>query len=185
MQVVGGRVWSDEQVAEVLGRRRNFTDLLRVVGGTSMDMNVDGSGTPVEFELKPIPGQLIVAEGLRIIFQGSSLDINRDQEIRRFGPAGSPMGLTNGLSIEAIQDEIPVDFFPTGFKSMWEFFNFVDSFVSFPDGIAIGEDLLVFMIELVHPILIRGTDRLFATVRDDLTDFTLLEVRVSGHRAPE
>lgn len=167
---------------EQLVRRRYFSALLQ--NGGSPDMNVDGSVTPVEFEVVPQDDTVSSVREMRFEFHSDRLNMDTN-DVRRFGTAAGLGGLTNGLDIEFRQSGVTTSLTTSPIQTMSQFFTHV----SIPpfnvvDGIAVGVDLLVWVIDLKLllpiPISDANTDQVMVRVKDDLTALNFFRVTVIG-----
>lgn len=143
-------------------------------------LNVDGSVTPVVFTLPPQPLTIQFITRIRLIFNDEQMDLSAAAELRRFGSAAAAPGLTNGLLLQVIQELVTTAVFTNPVRSISDFFNYNNSFVNFPNGIAAGEDFLSIDIIFEAPIVLINLDTIQMTVQDNLTAVNLFSVLAFG-----
>lgn len=170
-------------------RVRVFTSRLADSAG-SVDMAIDGSGAPVNFDIDAEQDDLIIVSSVRFVFHSTNMKIDGN-ESRRFGPVAAP-GLTNGLVFRAIQNGTTSEIFLDPVKVLGDFYRYSGgdivgantAFVNDVDGISAGVDFFMITVVLPHPVsLYPGTeDRLRVVVQDDLSGIALFEVQTYGTR---
>lgn len=151
-----------------------------LTNGSSKEMAVNGSTTPVNFTASPTSGEIWFIESLSIfLFDNGSTDPED------FGALGGIFGsgpLANGLLLEGqslgslrtysnLKDNVDVTF------------AFPDKTFS-PDGIAgfyNNNDILIAQARLKRPITLKGSQSDFfrAVVRDDLTGLNMLRIGIN------
>lgn len=160
----------------------------RMANAGSVDMAVDGSGTPVEFEITAAQSEMVTIQSVRFVFHSTNMKVDGN-ESRRFGPIAAP-GLTNGLLFQTVQNGTTSDIFLDPVTVLGDFYRYAGgevvgvntSIVNDVDAISAGVDFFMVAISLPIPVsLYPGTeDRLRVTVRDDLTGITKFEVQNYG-----
>jgi len=171
-------------------RVKLFTALLKTAAG-SADLTVDGSSTPVHFDLNAHATDMRTITEVRLVLHSTNMDLDSAQQSRRFGPVTSP-GLPNGLQLLAIQNGTETDAFLTPVQIIGHFWRTAGgpnmpagaAITNVTDAIASGTDfLMVQMIPSVPIVLYPGsTDKIRLTVQDDLTGLVLFEVQAYGTR---
>ena len=165
-----------------LNRAYRFTDSLT---GTSSAMNVDGSVTPVEFEVPRVQDRQLNFVTVRMVIE-SNKELDIDSADRKvFGAAGL---LANGLTFQIFLGGArgTFDLFPFPvtksedlvlFAKPGSIVNLLRQGVGAPDTLivelTIASDLI-----LAH---IGSSDQMFFTVNDDLTALGRLEAVAFGH----
>lgn len=167
---------------ESLANLRLFRGFLENVG--SNDMNVDGSVTEVEFKVESGLNVNIWVTGVRFIFEGINLEMNTNN-FRRFGNAtttGTP--LTNGLLFQTTQSGETVGLFAEPVVYMGDFFTYADDYLNLINSVGSQEDFLSFDFDFEKPVVLAEglTDKVFVTVRDDLTAIDKFQVIVRGYQ---
>lgn len=138
--------------------------ILPFENGGSNDMAVNGSVTPVVFELAPLPGENWFVERITVIM--------RDSGNLGLGDFGSGAALTNGLLIEfSSQGSIinaPVVKTNQDLLDGSDIFNTISQFS--------GSNILVYLFIFREPIALDGDqgDFIRFTVRDNLTGIQIL-----------
>lgn len=155
------------------------------LNGTSPDMNVDGSVTPVTFQVSRAPGQLLYIKRVRFVFHDEQMDMSGG-EAKRFGSVANDPGLTNGLRFFTDQTGLEINAFNEPVRTMADFWQYADDFVSVTSAIAGGNniDFLSWDIVFVREVVITqgSIDRLAVVVSDDLTSMDLFRVIATGFR---
>lgn len=173
---------------EQLTRDRLYNDRLVDASG-SPDMNVDGSVTPVEFDVPSTTDEITSIRGLRMVFHSGDCNMGSN-DVRRFGDAAGFGGLTNGLQIIIKQAGVETSLTPDPIIRMGDFFTYTlwPEPANVVDGITVGTDLLVWVIDFKQlipiPISDSSLDRVFVRVRDDLTAIQLFQTFLEGEKEP-
>jgi hypothetical protein len=167
---------------------RPWYKLLENTVGGSVDMNVDGSSTPQVFEQAiDTENQRIWIHEARCVVHSTAMDLS-GAEVCGFG-AASAAALSSGITLQFRSHETLVNIFQEAWVQMGDIYRYShqDDAVNLVDGVAAGTDSLVFVVRLAQPILLEYSaartdtpDRIIATVRDDLTSLTKLQIQVSG-----
>ena len=176
------KCWESDQIFRV----KFFNDQFTNASG-SANLNVNGAVTPQQFLIRPPAGELISVRELRFAFEGADLDMGTN-DVRRFGAAAGTGGLTNGLTCFIEQKGMTQGIFINPIQHMSQYFHYITDFYNVPDGIAVNEDLLVWVIDLKLlvpiPVIAGGTDRVVVQVNDDLTALNFFQVFATGQREP-
>lgn len=165
--------------------RVRFNNSLFTNSSGSSSLNVNGSVTPVEFLIRPPKGMVISLEEVRFRFEGGDLDMGTN-DIRKFGTAAGTGGLTNGLEFFIVQNGTQTNIFIDPIQHMSGFINYTvpEGPLNFPDGIAVNQDILTWVINfkpnITIPVVAGGTDRVVVRVNDNLTAINLFQVTGSG-----
>lgn len=147
-------------------QREYFTD-----STNSELMNVDGSTTPVEFDVSAELGLTKWITGFRILLEGTNLEMNTN-DFRRFGAAtASNTPLTNGVEVFSEQGGIVTDISVEPIVIMGDFFSYSDEYLNLINAVSAQSDYLQFVFRFDKPIVLPdGTpDRLVIRINDDLT----------------
>jgi len=172
-----------ELTPEELTRRKRLTEFLADSGGND-DLNVDGSTVTKIFSVEGEANKVKWITEVRIILQGSNLEV-KGQDFKRFGLAtAANTPLTNGLKFYVVQGNVTTNFFISPIKTIGEFMNYADEEPSnFVNAVGSQEDALYFKFKYddVPIVLPQGTtDKIVVEVRDDLTNIDLFKVLVKG-----
>lgn len=152
--------------------------ILNLLNGSSKNMNVNGSSTPVDFSFAPASGETWYVEGLYLLIA----DVGTP-DLYEFGALGS--ALTNGLQLIIKKSETE--------NEAGNLKDNSDIGVMFMDrnsGILIGlgffnhSDMYAGGIDFKQPILLNGTngDKIIFRVRDNLTGLDALQTAVKVWR---
>ena len=155
-----------------------------MTNGTSKDMNVNGSVTPVEFTVTSDVGKVLYITQIRILINGTYFELDT-QDFRRFGLATAGGGaLPNGLTLNVEQGGIVTSMFADPVTQTGDFLNYADDFVNLKNSISAQSDFLSFDIHFEKPVVLPEsvTDRMVMTVRDNLTSIDLFQVLVRGYQ---
>jgi len=167
---------------ESLANLRLFRGFLE--NGGSNDMNVDGSVTQVEFSVESGLNVNIWVTGVRFIFEDRNLEMNTN-DFRRFGTAtAAATALTNGLLFQTTQSGETVSLFSDPVVFMGDFFTYADDYLNLINSVGTQEDFLSFDFDFEKPVVLAEglTDKVFVTVRDDLTALDKFQVLVRGYQ---
>lgn len=167
---------------DTLTRRKLLRSFLKNNG--SKDLNVDGSTTPVEFTEAADTTRTKWITGLRLLLNGTNLEMNTN-DFRRFGTAtASNTPLTNGVQLYVIQGGLQTDFFVDPITRMGDFFNYADAYLNIINAITAQSDFLYFDFNFEQPVVIPPgtTDRVVFSVSDDLTNIELFTCIVRGYQ---
>lgn len=142
-----------------------------LLNGTSELMNVDGSTSAQEFVLASEPGRTQWITSLRLLLEGTNLEIGT-ADFRRFGAATAVnTPLTNGMVLKAEQSGEQVLICSEPITTIGSFLSYADSFTNLVNAISTQSDFLSFDFVLEKPIVLAegGSDRIVIVVQDDLT----------------
>jgi len=146
-----------------------FEEEAKEVGGSNTDLTIDGSGTPVVFEItaNPAGGFNKVVEVLKLYGEDGNIKVGESNFLGNNAP------LSSGILIEITQNEST-----TQFRNIQTTNDFLARFSSSPSNSEIigqsGGDYIVSTFDLVSRntqlTLENGTtDKITVTIRDDLT----------------
>lgn len=147
-----------------------YIDLAK--NGSNENLSVDGSGTPIEFDILPHNSKNWYINRLIYWMRCSAGGL---------GKFGGGDELTNGLLTKVIANGLgPYDWFNA--KTNIEILSRATNGEIISNAFSGGDELIVGRFELEHPIGIRtGTsDKITIVVRDDLTELTLINVIAEG-----
>jgi hypothetical protein len=164
----------------VLTRYKLFRGFLKNNG--SKNLNVNGSVTPVEFNVTSEPGKVLYVSQLRVLLNGTYFEMNTN-DFRRFGAATAGGGsLTNGISLVAKQGGLSTPLFADPIKQSGDFFNYADDFVNLVNAVTAQSDFLSFDLHFEQPVVLPEavSDSVIMTISDDLTAIDLFQVAVRG-----
>lgn len=170
-----------EQTPEELTSIRYFSSYL-TDSGSSKDMNIDGSVTPVEFTEDAQQDRIKWITRIRIVIWGDEWEINSN-DFRRFGSATAiNTPLTNGVTFEVVQGGITTSIFTDPVTTAGDFFDYIEDYDNFVNAIDAQSDFLRMDLEFVEPIVLPPTvtDQLVMTIQDDLTALDRFRVALSG-----
>lgn len=161
--------------------RKQFKDFLK--NGSSKELNVNGSTTPVTFKQMSEEGKIKWLIGIRILLNGTYFEINTN-DFRRFGTAAIAPGLTNGITLEVSQSGIVTDLFAEPVKYVGQFLDYADSFTNLVNSVSSQSDFLAFDFSFDAPIVLPAgtTDFIGLTVQDDLSSLDLFRAIVRGYQ---
>jgi hypothetical protein len=171
-----------ELPVDTLTRRKLLRGFLD--NGGSIDMNVNGSGTPVEFTEVADTTRTKWITSVRVLFNGANLEMNSN-DFRRFGEAtASQTPLTNGVELFVVQGGGQTNFFVTPITRMGDFFSYADSYLNIINAVSSQSDFLYFDFDFEQPVVIPPgtTDRIVLRVSDDLTSIDLFNCIVRGYQ---
>lgn len=137
----------------------------------SESMDVDGSTTPVEFEVASAVDCIRWISQIRLIIQGQKMNLSSN-EARGFGNSSA---LTTGCELEAVQGGGVTPIFHDPVQRISDFRRYTavggNSIINDIDAVANGVDFLLLVFDLPAPVgLYPGsTDRIVFRVNDDLT----------------
>jgi len=168
---------------ETLERQKLYRGFFEDSTGSS-DLNVDGSVTPVEFTISAVSGATRWVTGVRLLFNGTNLEMDTN-DFRRFGTAtagGSP--LTNGVEFFVVQGGLITNFFVNPIVYMGDFFDFADGYLNLTNSVGSQEDFLSFDFDFDVPVVLtpNSTNRVVLKVQDDLTSIDLFKAIARGYR---
>lgn len=146
--------------------RNFFTD-----SSGSADQNVDGSTTPVDFNILAEPNTTKWVVGFRLILEGSNLEISTN-DFRRYGNATTAgTALTNGVEIEANQGGVVTSIAAAPVGTIGAYLQWADDFLNLINSVGTQEDYLHFDFTFDRPVVLtEGTlDSLTIRINDDLT----------------
>ena len=167
--------------ASDLANLRQLREFLRDESG-SINLNADGSTTPIEFSLEAIEGVTRWVTGVRLIFEGGNLEISTN-DFRRFGTAATSPGLTNGVEIETEQQGQTVTITKAPVVTIGDFLTYSNAYLNLANSVAAGTDFLRFDFRFDQPIvLVEGSiDRLLIRISDDLTPILKFQAIARGY----
>lgn len=147
-------------------------------------MNVDGSVTPVDFEITAELGFTKWITGFRIIMEDTNLEMDT-ADFRRFGSAttaGSP--LTNGVQIFSFQSGEITNIANDPIRFSGDFFRYSDDYLNFKNAISAQEDYLLFRFNLDKPIVLPdgSSDKIVIRINDDLTPLVTMYAIARGYK---
>ncbi len=155
-----------------------FNELLRN-SSNSGDLNVDGSVTPVEFELTSDDNLMLNIHRIRLLMQDAKCHLPSDGN--RFGD-GNPTGLANGLELFVEQGGLRTDFFFEPVQLLIDLLSYATDYTSFANVYGANDDYLSVDFDLFAPITLvpSSKDRIAARVSDDLSGFVQFNVICMG-----
>ena len=163
-----GKGVADADLANLRQLREFFEDSLG-----SNAQNVDGSTTPVEFQIKAGASVTKWISGFRLILEGVNLEIATN-DFRRYGAAtAANSSLPNGVEIELFQSGVttPITADPVGV--IGDYLTYADDFTNLVNSVGTQEDYLAFdfLFESRAPVVLtEGTlDSITIRINDDLT----------------
>lgn len=143
-----------------------------LLNGTSKDMNVNGSITPVNFNFTPTSGSYYVEKIIIFIADTGT------QSFDNFGAIAGP--LTNGLLIKTKSNGAENDFInlKNNTDIAMSFHEHAVLLAAISTGFLNSNDFFMGSISFNNPITLKSStgDFLRATVRDDLTALTILRI---------
>jgi len=150
----------------------------------SVDINVDGSVSPVQFDVSAEVGQTKWVTGFKIQFEAQNMNIGASQEIRRFGNASGTTGLAVGLEIFTVQSGERVDIVIDPAKSTGDLISYGDTYLNFVDAVSANVDMLQINFSFDKPVVLPdgSNDRVVFQVNDDLTPLDLFRVVARGYK---
>lgn len=163
-----------------LARKRIFVGKFMDSGG-SRDLNVDGSSTPVDFEICSCPLNVKSIQSIRLILHGDDLEIQTDKS-RRFGKANDGDPLVNGIRLIILQEGVETDYFVDTVKVLGDFYTYADSIVNDKDAIVGGGDFFMAEFDLPVPVIIipNSFDKIIVRIQDPMTELELFHVNAYG-----
>lgn len=167
---------------ETLTRRKLLRGFLLNNGSNAL--NVNGSVTPVEFVEAADTTRTKWLTGLRVLLNGTNLEMNTN-DFRRFGAAtAASTPLTNGVELFVVQGGQQTNFFIQPITRMGDFFNYADSYLNIINAITAQSDFLYFDFDFEQPVVIPPgtTDRIVMRVSDNLTAIDLFTCIVRGYQ---
>lgn len=150
----------------------------------SPDMNVNGSVTNVTFSIDSNSGTTQWINGIRILMEDVSLEINTS-DFRRFGTATtSGVPLTNGIQIQTFQSGETVNIANEPIRFLGDFLRYADSFVNIINSVGTNEDYIHFDISFDKPVVLAsgGSDALRIVIRDNLTAINSMRCIARGYK---
>lgn len=177
---VVNRTASDATVEE-LTRVKQLRSFLQ--NGGSVDMNVDGSATPVEFIHEADTGIAKWITGVRFLFHSDNMELDTN-DFRRFGAAAIAPGLANGLTFFVLQGGTQTSFFPDPVKAVGDFMSYADDYTNFINSVGTQTDFLSFDFKFDEPVALPegSEDKIVVKVEDNLTALDLFKVIVRGYQ---
>lgn len=169
---------ADDQSQEELTKRKFFTDYFK--NGTSFEMNVNGSATPVDFQVVAPTGFVLFIDKVRLIFHDQNMDMGGGNA-GRFASA-SAGALPNGVRLVVNQGGVETDLFLNNATTMADFFQFNAAFINITGAFGAGVDFLRYTFEFPQPIPLSDaiTDKLFIRVQDNLSPINLFRAIATG-----
>jgi len=160
-------------------RPGTFVNKLAVDSGASPDLTVDGSVTPVEFNVVASTGKIFYVRELAIILQDNSMNYTK---------FGGRTALTNGLSVEVKEGGEAVRDIPIGSIKTNAGFALAGAGVQLTSA---NTDLLVVLFNIwsktgtSFKLVDSDSDFFRVTVNDDLTSLDNFTVVVEGYEVDE
>lgn len=147
-------------------------------------MNVDGSVTSVDFEVKAELGFTKWITGFTLILEDTNLEMGT-ADFRRFGSAttgNSP--LSNGVRIFSNQSGETVDITIEPVTTAGDFFRYSDNYINFANSISAQIDYLQFFFNFDKPIVLPdgSNDKVVFRIQDDLTSLTAMYAIARGYK---
>lgn len=147
--------------------------------------NVDGSVTPVSFNVQATASVTKWVTGFKLVVESSQLDLTSN-EFQRYGNAGGATGLTNGVDIEAFQSGVTTAITAQPVVSMGDYLSWCDSdkFVNIVGVAAGGADYVNFTFSFPQPIVLTegSSDRLTIRINDNLSTLTTQFAIAEGYQ---
>ena len=148
--------------------------------GSATNMNVDGSSTPVDFDITPPPGKAIVLDSLHFVLQGINFSPNK---------FGGLTALTTGVALQILEGTDVIVDFANAFrlKNNADFSLFSEGAIqSFGGG---ADDMLKATIDFQlsgRLLLVNGIQTGRIKIQDDLTGvgLTRFECLARGYLIP-
>jgi hypothetical protein len=177
---VVNRTASDTTVEE-LTRIKLLRDFLK--SGSSINLNVDGSTTPVIFSHQAALGFAKWVQGVRFLFHDVNMELDTN-DFRRFGTAAITPGLINGIKFYVEQGGTTTNFFVSPIQTIGDFMSYADDYTNFVNSIDTQTDFLSFDFNFDVPVALPdgSTDRVVVEIQDDLSSLTLFNVIVRGYQ---
>lgn len=160
---VSGRGLSVDQLTAI----RLLREFVVTSAGAS-SMIVNGSTTPVDFQVRAEEGVTKWVTGFRINIRSDNFNLGSN-DFERFG--GIAGGLTNGLEIFVTQGGSRVDVTAEPIQIAGDFLNYADDFTNFVNAIGSQGDFLQTIYRFDQPVVLpAGTvDTITIRVQDDFT----------------
>jgi hypothetical protein len=151
------------------------------LNGSSKDMNVDGSTTPVLFSVDCASGYIRCIRRIRFVLHSDKLNLDT-LDFRGFGDSGTG-ALTNGVELYIDYNGSTDDVFLSPIKTLGGFLEFTKTFNNFKGSISSTTDYLAFDLTLDTPLFLHGSlsHKIVIKISDDLTDLTVFRAYVSGY----
>ena len=152
-----------------LTRYKQFRGFL--TNGGSEDMTVDGSSTPQVFEQAAEEERVIWVTAVRLLFNGSNMEMDTN-DFRRFGDAtASNTPLTNGVELFITQSGVETALYASAVTRMGDFYDYADDSLNIKNSIDTSSDFLYFDFKFDVPVVLPAgsADRIGVRVQDDLT----------------
>lgn len=164
-----------------LTRYKLFRTFLKNSAG-SIEMNINGSVTPMEFTVTSEPGKILYISIMRFIINGTYFEMNT-QDFRRFGAATVGGGsLTNGITLVAFQGGVQTSLFAYPIRQSGDFFDYADDFINLTNAVSAQSDFLSFDMHFLQPVVLPEAveDRMVLTIRDNLTSVDQFRCLIRG-----
>lgn len=152
--------------------------------GGAIEMNVNGSVTPVEYRITSVAGKTRWITGMRFLLEDTSMELNT-ADFRRFGTATlSGIGLTNGVQVETFQGGETTSIANEPIKFLGDFLKYADEFLNFVNAVGSQDDYVSFDFELDKPVVLAagGGDAVIVRIRDNLTALNSFRCIVRGYQ---
>lgn len=149
-------------------------EFLRIVGGSSRDLNVDGSGTPVIFEWEAIEQSHISVLGITV-----EDELTNDPE--KFGVM---LALANGVLLRVENDQEETKFALNDgdpIKTNGDWTRMAKTIVR---NAFSNKQLSVIYTAALHPFNMQEGDKIIAEIRDDLTPLIGFTICAGGFKYP-
>jgi hypothetical protein len=167
----------------LLTARKLYREWFTTLAGSG-EMNVLGSGAaPIKFLIDSKSDRCLSVTQIRLLIDSSLMNIRTaSSEVRRFGAAAVAPGLTNGLTLVAIQEGVQTPIFLDPVRNIGDFFLYTDQYLAFEDGANTNVDILAVTITFEVPVILPAgsTDRLEFQVRDNLTALSYFRTLALG-----
>jgi hypothetical protein len=173
---VAARELSDHTLTAKKVLRASFTS-----DADSIEMNVDGSTTPVVFKIAASSDRVKWVSGIRLVLHDANMNMS-GIEFRRFASVTSG-ALTNGVDLFVSQGGVETSLFVSPVVRMGDFYDYSDAELNEVDAISAGVDFLrLDFTSLGAPVALPAGSRDFVGLRvsDDLQALNLFRGIATG-----
>ena len=148
-----------------------------LVDGSSNDMTVDGSVTPVEFTVVPNTGKILYVFSITIVIEDTSIN---------FDKYGGVPALTNGVDYK-IKENGEAEFTAANIKRNGDYYAFVNELIldSSTTDILVGKVLIQVNNGTTIKLTDSNSEYIKTVVNDDLTSINKHFVLVRGYEVDE